>query len=94
MMGWVNNNNGQMRIHTTIDRIDQAYCKKHNLKYAHLLRAQIRDHKLHSGEGEVAESSREMQKAKEKAIEHRNKIVNAIRKFLGPEKFDDFISNI
>ena len=88
-----NKPSGQVRIHTTIDRIDLDYCKKKNLKFAHLLRASIRDHKLHSGE-DVAESAKEMQQSKERAINHRNKIIAAIRKLLGPERFDEFIQKI
>ena len=76
----------QKRIHTTIDKVDRIYAKKHGLKIAHLIRAGVRDHRLHSGEGDVAESSREMRDAKEKAIEHRDRIVAAVNKHLSEEE--------
>jgi len=88
------NDPNQKRIHTTIDYADAKYCKENNLKYAHLLRASIRDHRLHSGDPDVAPSVREIQIARDKAIAHRDKILKIIRENLTEEQYDKFIEKL
>lgn len=93
-MGIFGSNHSQVRIHTTINREDQEYCRKHALRYAHLLRASIRDHRVNSGDPKADESAREIVNQRDTLKKHRDKILQAIRKKLGEEGFVKFIQNI
>lgn len=84
----------QERIHTTLDHVDFKYCKENNLKFAHLLRAAIRDHRLHSGDLDVAPSARELIKERDNIKNHRDRILEVLRKILSKEQFDDFFDKL
>jgi len=84
----------QKRIHTTIDLSDLGYCEKNDLKFAHLLRSAIRDHRLHSGDKNIPPSAREIQIALDKAIEHRDKIISAVNRVLSEEQAIKVFQNI
>lgn len=77
----------QKKITTTVDIADLHYCRKNGLKFAHLIRAGVRDHRLHSGDKSVVNTNREMLESRDKAIMHRDKILSAMRKVLTEEEF-------
>lgn len=56
----------QRKITTTIDKKDWNYCHEHNLKFAHLIRMGIRDHRVSIGHKDAEPTLREMREKVEK----------------------------
>lgn len=84
----------QKKITTTIDEDDYLYVKKHGLKFAHFIRAGVRDHRVHTNDPDAEESMRDLRKSRDRIIEHRNKLLGALRDKLGEEEFAEFVTNI
>lgn len=76
----------QKKITTTIDNPDYVYCKKNGLKFAHLIRAGVRDHRVHSGDPDAVNSSREIIAARDRAIANNQKIIAAIKENLSEDQ--------
>lgn len=84
----------QKRVHTTLDSIDYEYCDKHNLKFAHLLRAAIRDHRVHTGDPDAVASARELKRARDHALDHRDKILKVLQDILTKDQYDGFLNKL
>ena len=84
----------QKRIHTTINFDDYKYIKKHQLKAAHLIRAMVRDHRVHMDDPDANPTIREMKKKLEGAMARLNKVFAVLGKELPEKQFDEILQKI
>lgn len=84
----------QKRINTTIDDGDYKYCKENKIRFAHAIRAYVRDHKVNVDAKDAEPTLRELRRQKDKIMAHRAKILDALRKRFSEEEFINFITSI
>jgi len=82
------------RIHTTIDEDDYVYMKKHHLRAAHLIRAMVRDHRVHIEDPDANPTAREQNEKLQKAMSRINNIFKVMGKCLPPKKFEEILQKI
>lgn len=82
------------RVNTTVTLDDYKYCSKHGIKFSHAIRAFVRDHKVNSGDANAEPSLRELRNQKDKIQQHRDRILEALRKQMSQEEFFDFIGKL
>lgn len=70
----------QKRTNTTIDMPDYLYCKKHNLKFSHLIRAGIRDHRAAYNDPDAVPTTRELYLKIENLMKLQQKLLAIIQK--------------
>lgn len=73
---------------------DHAYCKRHNLKFAHLIRAGVRDHKVNTDHEDAEPTLREMRASRDRMLEHNKNVMGKIAKILQPKEFDKFLKKL
>lgn len=82
------------RIHTTIDEDDYIYMKKHQLRAAHLIRAMIRDHRVHTEDPDANPTTREMKTKIERLSARLNHIFEVLGKELSEKKFTELLQKV
>lgn len=84
----------QKRVTTTLDQDDYDYCKKKNIKFAHLIRAGVRDHKVHTEDPDAEPSLRQMRSDLKRLRKSQIKLFEAIKEELGDEGYVNFVKKL
>jgi len=82
------------RTTVSINVEDLDYCKKHGLKPTHLIRAAIRDHKVHTDAPDADHTMRELIRSRKAMLESRQKILALFEKELGEKNFLEIIQKL
>ena len=84
-----NANTRQKVITTTVDKDDWEYAQKHNLKWSHMIRAFIRDHRVAMEDPDAVQSAREVFRK----MKVWQELANKQREFISEKGlFDDYIA--
>jgi len=70
----------QKRTNTTIDMPDYLYCKKHGLKFAHLIRGGVRDHRAAYDDPDAVPTTRELHRKVQNLMKLQQKLLGIIQK--------------
>lgn len=84
----------QRRIHTTINEEDYIYMKKHQLRAAHLIRAMIRDHRVHTNDPDANPTMREMQEKIKRLMTRLSGVMKTLEAELPKKHFEKIMQKI
>lgn len=84
----------QHRTTITIDNSDWEYMQKHHLKASHLVRAMVRDHRVHTEDPLAAPTTREMHDKIKNISARLNNLLRAAEELMSKKQFDKLMQKI
>jgi len=84
----------QHRTTITIDSDDFDYITTHQLKPSHLVRAMVRDHRVHTEDPLAHPTTREMQERSKRVSARLNQLLKVMQEILSKKQFEKLMEKL